>query len=272
MGHSITVNTENFAQEVVETSHQKPVLVDFFATWCGPCQVLKPLLEKLVQEYDFILAKVDIDQNPELASQFGVEGVPDVRVVQQGRVFSGFVGATSEGKIRELLAQLNLKSSLELGLEAAKQAIAQGNAPLAKQQYDQLFEQFPDSALVTIEAAKFLLQVNQPEAAQKMLNTIDSSDRDYAQQIQSLRLLIELTTAAKQGGESELDRKFAQAAQNALSGDYEEALQGFLEIVECDRQYRKDGAKKALLSLFSLLGHQHPLTQKYQQELTLLLF
>ena len=92
MGISIEVDNTTFDTEVLKNSHKKPVLVDFYATWCGPCKMLKPILEKLVQEYDFILAKVDVDQNPHLAQTYGIEGLPDVRVVSVGEVKTGFVG------------------------------------------------------------------------------------------------------------------------------------------------------------------------------------
>ncbi|UWU45879.1 thioredoxin family protein [Limnospira platensis] len=92
MGYAIDVNQDNFQAEVIDKSWETLVMVDFFATWCGPCQIMKPILERLTTEYDFILAKVDVDQNPELASQYGIQGVPDVRMVTKGEVKPGFVG------------------------------------------------------------------------------------------------------------------------------------------------------------------------------------
>ena len=124
MGVSVEVDSATFATEVLEASYQKPVLVDFFAQWCGPCKMLKPMLEALAQEYDFVLAKIDIDQSPDLAHTYKVEGVPDVRVVTQGDVNPGFVGVLPEPQLREFLRNLSLKSELDLGLEAVKAAIA----------------------------------------------------------------------------------------------------------------------------------------------------
>ncbi len=132
MGISIEVDNTNFATEVLKNSHKKPVLVDFYATWCGPCKMLKPILEKLVQEYDFILAKVDVDRSPDLAQTYGIEGVPDVRVVTQGEVKPGFVGVLSEPKLRNFLGELNLHSELETNIQALKNLIKSGQLEKAK--------------------------------------------------------------------------------------------------------------------------------------------
>ncbi|MEC4983162.1 MAG: tetratricopeptide repeat protein [Oscillatoria sp. PMC 1068.18] len=272
MSNSLVVDNSNFNAEVLEKSYQKPVVVDFYATWCGPCQILKPILEKLVQEYDFILAKVDIDANQELASRFQVEGVPDVRVVNQGEMFPGFVGALSEKDLREFLGNLGLKSDLEMSLAAAQSAIAAGDAKQAKKLFDELFTKYPENKLVTLEAAKFLISCNQLEAARKMLVTIREDEREFYPQAQSVLTLVEFKEAIQNPGESELDRKYAEAAKLTLANDYEAGLRLFLEIVETSRKYRDDGARKAMLAVFKLLGEKHPLTQKYQQELMMTLY
>lgn len=273
MGYSVVVNDANFAAEVVQQSYEKPILVDFFAQWCGPCQMLKPILEKLTQEYDFVLAKVDIDQNPELASTYGIEGVPDVRVVSHGEISNGFVGMLPEAQIRELLAQLGLKSELELGLEAVKGAIAANNPAQAKQQFDQLFQKYPEDRKLILEAAKFLLSLNQLEPAQKMLATIQEDEKGYFAEAQAIKAMIQFQQETDNPViESELDQQFANASKLALEQNYEAALQGFLAIVGKDRKYKNDGARKAMIAIFDLLGDDHPLTKDYRKQLMLTLY
>lgn len=272
MGYSIDVNQSNFEQEVIQVSDEHLVLVDFYATWCGPCQILKPILEKLVTEYDFILAKIDIDQNPELASQYGVEGVPDVRIVRQGEIHPGFVGALTEAQIRQTLSELNLKSNFDQSLEALKDAIAQKNYPSAKQLLDQLFSQYPDRPEVVLEAANFLILLNQTENAEKLLNTIAEDQRDFFTKAQALKQLIQFKKDATLSGESELEQNYAKACQLTVIENYPEALSLFLEMVSTNRKFKEDGARKAMLTIFNLLGDDHPLTKEYRKKLMLQLY
>lgn len=274
MGTSIVVNSSNFETEVTQRSHEKPVVIDFYATWCGPCQMLKPILEKLVQEYDFVLAKVDIDQEPALANAFGVEGVPDVRVVVEGRTAPGFVGVLPEPKVREFLTDtLNLKSDLEMGLDAIRGALAAGHLDEAQQRFAALIERYPDDRRLILEAARFLIGRDRLESAEKLLSVIQENEKgDYAK-AQALKRLSQLKRElASPVGLGELDQIYAQAAMFALDEDYEAALQGFLQIVERDRTYRQDGGRKAMLMVFDLLGDDHPLSKEYRKKLMLTLY
>lgn len=272
MGTSIEIDSSNFATEVVEESYQKPVLVDFYATWCGPCKILKPILEKLAQEYDFTLGKIDIDQNQDLANSYQVEGVPDVRIVNQGEVLPGFVGVLPEPKIREMLEQLNLKSGLEMELESLRNAVASGNAKEAKKLFDELFEKYPGNPNITIEAAKFLISLNRFEDGIKLLDTIPASEREAYSKAQGVKALIHFKQEAENPGETELDKSYAEACRLTLESDYDRALQLFLKIVGTTRKYKDDGARKAMLSIFNLLGDEHPLTKQYRKELLLQLY
>ncbi|MEM8778501.1 MAG: tetratricopeptide repeat protein [Cyanobacteria bacterium P01_G01_bin.49] len=272
MGYSIVVDSSNFEKEVIQKSYEKPVLIDFFATWCGPCKLLKPILEKLLKEYDFILATIDIDRQSDLAKQFGVEGVPDVKVAFQGEFIQGFVGVLSEQEIREFLKQFNLQSDFDLKVSAMIQAKESGNNAKAKQLLDELFNTYPNNPQLILEAASFLIHVNRLQEAEQMLNTIETTQKHDYGKAQGMKTLIQFKQILADPGESELDKLFAKAAELTLLENYQEALKLFLQLVETSRQYREDGARKAMISIFNLLGSDHLLTKQYQRELMLVLY
>lgn len=272
MGVAIEVDRDNFLTTVIEESFQKPVLIDFFATWCGPCQILKPILENLAKEYDFVLAKVDIDRDPELANRYNVEGVPDVRIAVKGEVLPGFVGVLPEKQLRELLNNLNLKSELDVGIEGIQEAKAAKDLVKAKEIFDRLFAKYPNHPRIAIEAAKFLISLNQIDSAKQLLATINPKDTDYYAQARGLESVLYFKQEAQNLGDSELDRQFAQAASSVLEGEYELALKKFLEIVATSRKYKEDGARKAMLQIFTVLGENHRLTKEYQNQLMMTLY
>lgn len=268
MGTSIAVNESTFATEVLEQSFEKPVLVDFYATWCGPCQMLKPLLEKLVQEYDFVLAKVDIDQNPQLANEYAVEGVPDVRVVVQGKVYPGFVGVLPEPKLRSLMEQLNLSSALDTGLEAIQVATTAGDLKEVDRLYTDLLQTYPTNRQLVLSAARFMVSRDRPDEAETWLDSFKDYDKDFFEQSQSIKLLIQFKREAQNPViQNELDELYFKGVHCATREDYEAALQAFLELVARDRKYRNDAGRKSMLALFNLLGDDHPLTATYRKKL-----
>ncbi|WP_035985677.1 tetratricopeptide repeat protein [Leptolyngbya sp. KIOST-1] len=267
MGQSIVVNQAEFEQAVLQPSFEQPVLVDFFATWCGPCQLLKPMLETLAQEYDFTLAKVDIDANPELAKTFGVEGVPDVRIVTQGQVQQGFVGVLTEPQLRELLAGLGLRSSLEEDLAAFDAALATADPAQVFPALTTLLTRYPNNSQILLKAAQLYLLQGDDALATQYLALIDPSDREATDMAEGLQGLITLRQSLADLGDSELDTAFGTAAQAALKGDFATALEGFLSVVERERAYRDDSARKAMLTVFKLLGSSDPLTITYRKRL-----
>jgi putative thioredoxin len=229
--------------------------------------LLRPMLETLAQEYDFILAKVDIDQNPDLAKAFRVEGVPDVRIVSQGQVQEGFVGVLPEPQLRELLAKLGLRSPLEDDLAALALAQANGDLDQVLPALTMLLTRYPDNGQILLIAARVYLAQGDLALAREYLDLIDPGDRATTDQADGLRGLLALQSTLDDLGDTELDKRFGTACRAALAEDYGAALEGFLGVVEGDRTYRSDGARKAMLTLFKLLGDSDPLTVTYRKRL-----
>lgn len=268
MGAIVEVTSPTFEADVLEQSYQTPVVIDFYAQWCGPCQMLKPLLEKLTQEYEFVLAKVDIDQNPELARIYQVEGVPDVRVAVKGELFNGFVGMLDESQLRSFVEQLGLKSQFAEAMATLAATRQAGDLAKLQAQYADVLKQYPDRPELLLDAAQFYLDQGQLDPANALLDRIDPLQKPYGDQANAVRSLMEFhQIVADLQPTTEADHLYHSGAQAALAGNYETALEQFLALVKCDRQYRADAGRKAMLTLFHLLGNEHPLTQTYRKRL-----
>lgn len=268
MGSIVEVSSPTFEEDVLAQSFEKPVVVDFFAQWCGPCQMLKPVLEKLTQEYDFVLAKVDIDQNPELARIYQVEGVPDVKVAVQGQMYNGFVGMLPEPQLRDFLEQLNLKSTFDEAMATLTTAKQAGDVQQLEAQYRALLDQYPDRPALLLEAAQFFLGQGQLAQAEEWLDQIDPLQRPYGDQATAVRSLMAFHRVVNEvTPETEAEQHYLAGAQAAVAQQYETAMAEFLTLVKLDRKYRQDAGRKALLTLFGVLGDEHPLTQTYRKRL-----
>jgi putative thioredoxin len=272
MGQSITVTEADFEAAVLTKSFDHPVLVDFYATWCGPCQLLKPTLEALAEEYDITLAKVDIDSNPQLARTFRVEGVPDVRVVTQGQVQEGFVGVLPEPQIRQLLARIGARSPLTDALESLHSAQASGDQEGLARALAHLQEHYPDHPEVLLGAAQQALGDGDASGAQRYLERVTTGDRHLDQRRQALQELLALQAILVEflpdsAPLSPLELEFRQGCQATLAQDYPTALEMFLALAQKDRKFRQDGARKAMLTIFKLLGDEADLTLTYRKRL-----
>jgi putative thioredoxin len=266
MGYSIEVDSTNFDSEVIEKSYLNTVILDFYAVWCGPCKLVKPMLEKLASEYNFILAKIDIDKNPELAEQYDVEGVPDVRIVSKGEVLPCFVGALPEEQIRDLFSRLDLESELEAGLAEIKEAIALDDFTTVKQLFDYLFPKYPNEPQLVIMAVKFLVRLEKWSDAYRLISAIKEENHV----VKGWKTLLEFQQLIQEN--NPLDSIFFVGITAALKEDYAQALDKLVTVVGESRKYRQDRARKAMIAIFNILGINHILTQEYQEKLTFLLY
>jgi putative thioredoxin len=268
MAQVVEVTSPTFEEMVLEASMVQPVVVDFYAQWCGPCQMLRPVLETLAQEYGFILAKVDIDQNPELARIYQVEGVPDVKVAIRGQLQPGFVGMLPEPQLRDWLGKLGLRSELEQSLAAIAVAERSGRVEAAAAQYEELLAQYPQRPEVILGAARLYGSLGQVARAQQLLSTIDPQQKPFGGQAQALKALLDFHgIVAELKPTTPSDQRYLAGAKAAIAQDYDTALEEFLALVQVDRTYGKDAGRKALLTLFGVLGDNDPRTMTYRKRL-----
>lgn len=282
-------STATFMADVIEASRQVPVIVDFWATWCGPCKQLGPLLEKIVREARGAvrMVKIDVDKNQDLAAQLRVQSVPMVYAFKDGRPVDAFVGGQPESQIRafvQRLTQGGAAASLADVVAEAKELLANGDAEMAAQLFQQVLGEDPANAPAMAGLLRCLMTVGDLASVKQMLAQLPDEMLRHAE-VAAVKTAIELqeSAAAGAGQSAELRRRLAddpadhQARYDLAlayfgTGEQEAAVDELLELFRRDRAWNEDAARKQLVKVFEALGPTHPLTVSGRKRLSSLLF
>lgn len=254
----------------------KVVLVDFWATWCAPCQTLMPLLARLADEYQgkFFLAKVNTDKEQKLAAQHGIRSLPTVKLFRNGSAVDGFMGAQPERAVRALLDKYAPSESGTL-IDNAVLAQQAGDTATALALLQQALAADPANDRAMIALARVQVALARVAEAEQTLATLSPAARDQPEAV-ALRAGMEFARLAEtspslpeleqavSANPTDTEARYRLSARQVLAGRHEAAIQNLLEIVRRDRKYRDDAGRKALLAVFQLLGNNHELVKKYR--------
>ena len=284
-----------FAKDVLEASRTVPVIVDFWAPWCGPCKTLQPMIEKVVREAKGAvkLVKIDIDKNQMLAQQLRIQSIPAVYAFFGGRPVDGFMGAVPESQVKQFVDRLVQAAGgapgeggaddLAAALEHAKQAVAENDFALASQIYNEVLEVAPDNLAALVGLARCHVQAGNLDQAKVVLAKVPAKDKTNAEFV-AVQAAIDLSEQAKAAGpvgdlkaKAAADPKDFQARLDlALAywagGQRKEAIDELLVMIKLDRNWNEAAARQQLLKFFEALGFTDPLAVDGRKRLSTILF
>ena len=281
--------TATFAADVIQESRRQPVLVDFWAPWCGPCKQLQPALEKAVRAAGgrVKLVKMNIDDHPAVAGQLGIQSIPAVIAFKDGQPVDGFMGAVPESQIRDFIDKVGGKDDtaerIAEALAAAGQAHAAGDPQTAADIYSAILEQAPDTVEALAGLAGLLFEAGDAEGARAVLDQAPQGKKD-APALAAIRTKMALAEEASSLGDpvalekrllanpKDHEARFDLAMIQNAQGMRAEAADNLLAIVKADRTWRDDGARAQLLKFFEAWGPMDEMTLSARRKLSSVLF
>ncbi len=275
----LDVTDSSFAADVVGRSKSQPVVVDFWAPWCGPCRVLGPIIERVAAESkgEVLLAKLNTDENPQTASTYRIQGIPAVKAFRDGRVVAEFTGAVPEAQVRAFFAKL-VPTAAERAAQQAAAAASSGDTAAAESAYRSALASSPSNADAIVGLATLLLDRGEREEAEKLLGRAPT---DRRAKVLKHRLFL-ADFAAKHATEdlagevranpADPRARYRLGVMLAARGQYDQAVEQLLQSLKIDRNFAEGAARKAVLAIFDILGLDSPQTREYQRQLSNVLF
>jgi putative thioredoxin len=285
-------STDAFMADVIDASNDQPVIVDFWAPWCGPCKTLGPQLEKAVKDAKGAvrMVKINVDENQELAQQMRIQSIPAVYAFKGGRPVDGFVGALPESQIKAFVQRLSAAggpqppSPVEEAVEMAKEALAAGDAGRAATIFTQVLQHEPDNVDAIAGLARAYIARNDLERAKETLDRAPKEAAGHAE-IAAARASLELAEAGSKAkgalGElkarierdpKDFEARYELAAALFAAGEREAGIDELLEIIRRNRAWNEEAARKQLLKFFEAMGPTDPLTVAARRRLSSILF
>ena len=277
--HIIELTQENFQQIVIQGSAARPVLVDFWADWCAPCRSLMPILAKLADEYQgkFLLAKLNTEEQRELAARFGIRSLPTVKLFRNGQPVDEFMGALPESEIRAFLER-HIPREADLLLNQADRLLLQGDATQAGELLEQARRMDPEYPRVRIAYARYKATLGELAEAERLLTELPL-DVQMKPDVVSMLARIHFDRTAQESApaatlQQTLEREPANsealyqlASHRIMENNYAEALELLLTLMQKDRQYGDDAGRKGMLQVFEMLGNEGDLVKRYRSRM-----
>jgi putative thioredoxin len=273
----IDVNEATFEQDVIQNSSKKTVVVDFWAAWCGPCRMLGPVLERLAEEpgSNFVLAKVDVDANPGLAMRFGVQGIPAVKAFRDGRVAGEFVGAKAEPQVRQFLNEV-APAGAGNETESVDRLMQDRRWSEAAELYRESLDENPADFEARLGLAQTLIGQGQGCKAKVYLADLQNEAVTMTRAETLMPLADFICSLAEKGDQNAevtiVEAQYRQAARLFSQGKIAPAMDGLLDVLRHNKDYRDGQVKLVMLGVFELLGDEDPLTGAYRREMASILF
>lgn len=280
--YSADVSEQDFDELVIKASHERLVVVDFWAPWCGPCRVLKPILEKLAEEYAgrFFLAKVNADQSPTLCTTYGVRGIPSVKAFVDGAIVDDFAGGLPESYVRDFIAR-SIPSKAKQLIAEARTAKAQGDVAAAARHLDEALSLEPNNELARVQRAALWLDQGDAKEAAALVEGIRGDTLDYqeaqvvlarlrfAQENDQIPADAVLKKMLAAGGEEATRARILLAVRRVANGAYEDGLSELLAVLKTSP--RDVEVRGHILGVFEILGPDDPVVQRYRRAMATLL-